>query len=302
MYKKLISIIVAVALTACLAANVEAQSIFSQIKNDVKSALKKRVSGQGVQPKEYKAPGYGDGLHSKLMHYDWHYEKFDPDSINGYMHLRVGAASLDQFNNAVGGLKTCDGMYAGYALLHLNKLSPSDARYCLDREKMNDSTATMKTVQDRMDKIAAQIRAGGKFYTRGTINKIYTSQSVFGGPFGKKVPDNEAIISFGGTKVNLPVEPPSNTIFNFVGKGWYQSGTVRGYMGNVYLLKFKVESKVQSHLPVMAQKSYVFYTLGKPRNKRRSTFERGVTIYDVQVHVDRVILVDDTYKVSLSTN
>ncbi|BFI94997.1 MAG: hypothetical protein RSP_05070 [Rhodanobacter sp.] len=272
----------------------DAQSLLSRLGQAVSNAVANKVAPQSSQA--YAPPSTGDGLHSKIGHLDWHYPKWTPDTIDGAMHLRLGTASLNQFNSPVGGYPTCDDRYLGYAILHRTELTPQDATYCLSREQQNDPSATMETVRHRMAQIAQQVAGSGKFYTRGTVQKIWLDWD----PFNHPLPSGKGVLQF-GEGGGLPISSPSDTDFRIVGPNWFNPGSASpGWVGHGFYMLFNADPALKMQWEQLSQASEVFYHVESPRNPRKSTWQMHHTMYDVTVIVDKIVLENDATRLVLT--
>lgn len=266
------------------------QSLFSSFKHAVADAIAKKAGAPPQSTPGYQPPNFGDGVHSQTLHFDWNYPGFAPHEMNGYLHLRMGTASLDQFNNAVPGHQTCDDIYLGYAALGRPSLSDDDARRCVSLERMDDSTATMQTVQKRMAEIAQQLATSGKFYTRGTVQHISLRTYEF---TDQPIPRGQAVLRL-GSGGHPTVGSPSGTYLLQVGPNWYPN------LADSYQLRFEASPELLSQWDQMARASYVFYTVKPAKNGRPSPAERGITEYDVPVLVNKIVLEANGHRVELT--
>lgn len=266
------------------------QSLLSSFKHAVADAIAKKAGAQPQSTPGHQLPNSGDGVHSQTLHFDWNYPGFAPHEINGYLHLRMGTASLDQFNNAVPGHQTCDDIYLGYAALGRPSLSDDDARRCVSLERMDDSTATMQTVQKRMVEIAQQLATSGKFYTRGTVQQIYTGTNESN---NQSIPPGQAVLRLGCCGGHT-IGSPSGTYLLQVGPNWYLD------LSDSYELRFDASPELLTQWGQMARASYVYYTVKPAKNGRPSPAERGITEYDVPVEVNKIVLEANGHRVELA--
>lgn len=231
-----------------------------------------------------------DGLHAKSQGYNqWAYPNYAPDTMDGYTHLRFGSAALDPFGNTVGGRQVCDREFVGYALLHRTELLPQDAQRCLSLEQANDPSATMATMQQRMTTISNTRR----FYIRGAI-RVDTRVD----PAGQTLPPGKGVVILGG---GLPIiASPNDVDFRLGGPNWLQPGWRPGYIGNQFALLFNADPSLGSRWQQMADNAYVFFTVSEPKHPRASTWQRGHTMYDVEIEIDKIILTDNQNKIVLT--
>ena len=124
---KTTSMVLAALALPLIASPAPAQSLASRLLNTAGQTVSGALSKHGTSATSTNSTG--DGIHSRTGYSDWHYPTFAPDTMDGYTHLRFGAASLDPFGNAVHGRDVCDREYVGYALLHRAELTPGDARH-----------------------------------------------------------------------------------------------------------------------------------------------------------------------------
>lgn len=268
------------------------QSLLSGFKHAVADAIAKKVGAQPQSTSGYQLPNFNDGVHSKTLHFDWNYPGFTPPRIDGYLHLRMGSASLDQFNNAVPGHQTCDDIYLGYAALGRSSLSDYDARRCLSLERMDDSTASMRTVQKRMAEVAQQLGGSGKFYTRGSVQHVYLRTNEFN---NQPIPTGQAVLTLGSSG-HPTVGSPSGTYLLQVGPNWFPN------LSDSYQLRFEASPDLLTQWGQMARAGYVFYSVKAARNQRPAPFERGTTEYDVPVLVEKIVLEANGHRVELTPN
>lgn len=266
------------------------QSLLSSFKHAVADAIAKKAGAQPQSTPGYQLPNFGDGVHSQTLHFDWNYPGFAPHQINGYLHLRMGTASLDQFNNAVPGHQTCDDIYLGYAALGRSSLTDYDARRCVSLERIDDSTATMQTVQKRMAEIAQQLATSGKFYTRGTVQHVYLRTNEFN---DQPIPEGQAVLTL-GSGGHPTVGSPSGTYLLQAGPNWYPN------LADSYQLRFDVSPDLLGQWDQMARASYVFYRVKPAKNRRAAPFARGTTEYDVPVLIDKIVLEANGHRVELT--
>lgn len=271
-----------------LASPALAQSLASRLLNATGQAVSGALSKHGTSANSTSASG--DGLHSRVGYSDWHYASFAPDTMDGYTHLRFGAASLDPYGNAVHGRDVCDREYVGYALLHRAGLTPGDARHCLAVERANDAGASLETIHQRM----GQLGATRKFYTRGTAKVDATSD-----PGGQRLPPGKAVVEFGfaGTTAILG---PDDVDFVLVGPHWIHPGWRPGFVDNGFALVFDADPSMKMRWQAMAATSYVYFTVGQPTNKRASTWQRGHTMYDLPITIDKIVLTDGKQQLVLT--
>jgi hypothetical protein len=265
-----------------------AQSLASRLLNATGQAVSSALSRNGTSAPSTQASG--DGIHSRTGYSDWHYPTFAPDTIDGYTHLRVGAASLDQFGNAVNGRDVCDREYVGYGLMHRAELTPGDARHCLSVEQANDAGASLDTIRQRME----QLGATRKFYTRGTAKVDATSD-----PSGQLLPPGKAVVEFGFGGATTIVGP-DDVDFVLVGPHWIHPGWRPGFIDNGFALVFDADPSMKARWAAMAATSYVYFTVGQPTNKRPSTWQRGHTMYDLPITIDKIVLTDGRQKLVLT--
>lgn len=266
------------------------QSLLSSFKHAVVDAIAKKAGAQPQSTSGYQLPNFSDGVHSQTLHFDWNYPGFTPPRVDGYLHLRMGSASLDQFNNAVPGQVACDDIYLGYATLGKTTLSDEDARRCVSLERMDDSTATMQTVQKRMAEIAQQLATSGKFYTRGTVQHVYLRTNEFN---DQPIPTGQAVLTLGSSG-HPTVGSPSGTYLLQVGPNWYPN------LADSYQLRFEASPDLLTEWGQMARAGYVFYRVKPAKNRRAAPFERGTTEYDVPVLIDKIVLEANGHRVELT--
>lgn len=266
------------------------QSLLSSFKHAVADAIAKKAGAQPQSTPGHQLPNFGDGVHSQTLHFDWNYPGFTPPRVDGYLHLRMGSASLDQFNNAVPGQVACDDIYLGYATLGKTTLSDEDARRCVSLERMDDSTATMQTVQKRMAEIAQQLATSGKFYTRGTVQHVYLRTNEFN---NQPIPTGQAVLTL-GSGGHPTVGSPSGTYLLQVGPNWYPN------LADSYQLRFEASPDLLTQWGQMARAGYVFYSVKPAKNRRAASFERGTTEYDVPVMIDKIVLEANGHRVELT--
>lgn len=282
-----ISIWAALALSFLIAPT-HAQSFLSRLGQTVSTA----VSNQLHQP---NSPGNarvstGDGLHnSNGISANWDFPKYAPDTLDGYTHLRFGSAALDPFGNAVGGREVCDRAFVGYALLHRSELLPQDAQRCLSLERVNDPSATLATLQQRMTTIAGT----RKFYFRGTI-RVDTRAD----PAGQSLPPGKGVVIVSS---GLPmIFSPADTDFRLGGPNWIHPGWRPGFVGNEFALLFNADPSLSSHWQQMADNAYVFFTVSDPKHPRASTWQSGHRMFDVDVVIDKIVLTDGQHELVLT--
>lgn len=258
-----------------LASPVHAQSLLSRLGQAVGNAVSNQVSKSGSTQGDVR-PSTNDGLHnSNGIVANWAFPKFVPDTLDGYTHLRFGMAALDSFGNGVGGRPTCDNEYVGHDLFR-QPLGPRDQQFCLGQEQMNDSSATMATVNQRMAALAGK----RKFYTRGNVH-------LYGrvGPNMEQIPPGEYRVEWGRNSV--PITPASPTSYRFVGPNWDLRNN-----GDTYHF---LQPMALSDASKAGELSYVFFTVGDPYKDRQNPF-----IYDIPITVDKIVIVDDASTYTLT--
>ena len=272
-----------------LVAPVHAQSLLSRLGQAVGNAVTNQVSKSGAT-QGYVRPSTNDGLHNgNGIVANWDFPKYAPDTLDGYMHLRFGSAALDPFGNAVGGRNVCDREFVGYALLHRTALLPQDAQRCLSLEQVNDRGATLMTLQQRM----ATIAGTHKFYIRGTV-KVDTRMD----PAMQPLPPGKGMVIVSG---GLPIiSSPDDVDFRLGGPNWIHPGWRPGFVGNEFALLFNADPALATHWDQMTTNAYVFITISEPRHQRASTWQRGHTMYDVDVTVDKIVLTDNQQQIVLT--
>lgn len=243
-----------------------AQSFLSRLGQAVSNAVVNKAAPSSNQG--YTPPSFNDGLHSANgMVANWDYPKFAPDTLDGYTHLRFGNAALDQFGNGVGGRQVCDQDFVGHNLFHA-QLSPRLQTYCVGQEQLNDTRATLATIQARMKALEGL----HKFYIRGTL-ALYIRQ----GPNLEPVPAGQVLVVW--NKNSVPINPPYPTSFLFTGPNWDTRGN-----GDTYHF---LTSMTLADASKAGELSYIFFTVGEP------TRDPNPGMKDISITVDKIVVIDD---------